>query len=77
MKEKTGLWKKQSKKGNNYYGGKIKIGDKEYSLALFKNNKNKDNQPDLTLYVEEIKKEKKSYTLDEMVYDVKDEDLAF
>lgn len=69
MKEKTGLWQTKSKNGKNYYKGKIKIGDKEYTLALFKNEKNKETSPDLMLYVEEKQKEKKSYTVDEVVYD--------
>ena len=85
MKEKTGLWKKQSKKGNSYYGGKIKIGDKEYNIAVFKNNKEKDTQPDLMLYLNEKEVEKTSYTTDEIVYEdfgnstneISDEDLAF
>lgn len=69
MKIKTGLWKKQSKKGNNYYSGKIKIGNKEYNIALFKNEKSKETSPDLMLYIEEKQKEKTSYTVDEVVYD--------
>lgn len=85
MKIKTGLWKKQSKKGTNYYSGKVVIEDKEYNLAIFKNNKEKDTQPDLMLYIEEKEKEKKSLTIDEVVYsdfgkdieNIKDEDLAF
>ncbi len=86
MKEKTGLWKKQSKKGNSYYGGKIKIGDKEYTIAVFKNNKEKDTQPDLMLYLNEKEVEKTSYTVDEIVNseefakgteEITDEDIAF
>lgn len=85
MKIKTGLWKKESKKGTNYYSGKIKLGDKEYNLAIFKNNKEKDTQPDLMLYLNEKEVEKTSYTKDEVVYadfgnstdEISDEDLAF
>lgn len=86
MKEKTGLWKKQSKKGNDYYSGKIKIEGQEYTIALFKNNKNKDTQPDLMLYLNKAEKEKTSFTVDEIVNaeefgkgteEIKDEDIAF
>lgn len=89
MKEKTGLWKRKSKKGNDYYSGKLRIAAEEYSIALFKNDKDKDSQPDLMLYInkiEDIKKEKTSYTVDEIVNseefakgteDISDEDLAF
>lgn len=76
MKNKTGLWKTESKNGKNYYKGKIKIGEKEYNIAIFKNEKSKDTQPDLTLYFEEKtqEKEKTSFTPDELVHD---DDLAF
>lgn len=75
---KTGLWKTESKKGTKYYKGKIKIGDKEYQVSVFKNDKKNDKSPDLMLYVnEKVEKEKTSFTIDEAVYDIKDEDLAF
>lgn len=48
---KTGLWKKESSKGTTYYSGKLKIGDKEYQLTLFKNNKTNEKQPDLNILV--------------------------
>lgn len=48
---RAGLWKKESSKGNTYYSGKLKIGDKEYQCSLFKNNKTNDKQPDLNLIV--------------------------
>lgn len=51
MNEKIGLWAKQSKNGNVYYAGKIKINDKEYKLQLFKvENKNSEKSPDYTLF---------------------------
>ena len=34
MEIKTGLWKKQSKKGNTYYSGKIEIEGKTYENVL-------------------------------------------
>lgn len=87
MKEKTGLWKTESKKGNSYYKGKIKIEGKEYTLAVFKNeNKKSETSPDIMLYVEEKQKEKTSYTVDEIVNseefgngteNISDDDLAF
>jgi hypothetical protein len=48
---RAGLWKKESQKGNTYYSGKLKIGDKEYQCSLFKNNKTNEKQPDLNLIV--------------------------
>ena len=45
------LWKKESSKGNTYYSGKLKIGDKEYQVSLFKNNKTNEKQPDLNIIV--------------------------
>lgn len=45
------LWKKTSSKGTTYYSGKLKIGDKEYQLTLFKNNKTNEKQPDLNILV--------------------------
>lgn len=45
------LWKKESSKGNTYYSGKLKIGDKEFQLSLFKNNKTNEKQPDLNIIV--------------------------
>ena len=49
---KIGLWAKQSKNGNTYYAGKIKINDKEYKLQLFKaENKKSEKSPDYTLFI--------------------------
>ena len=48
---KSALWKKESQKGNTYYSGKLKIGDKEFQVSLFKNNKTNEKQPDLNLFV--------------------------
>lgn len=45
------LWKKESSKGNTYYSGKLKIGDKEFQVSLFKNNKTNEKQPDLNIIV--------------------------
>lgn len=45
------LWKKTSSKGNTYYTGKLKIGDKEYQVTLFNNNKTSDKSPDFNLIV--------------------------
>ncbi len=48
---RAGLWKKTSDKGTIYYSGKIKIGDREFYLTLFKNNKTNEKQPDLNIIV--------------------------
>lgn len=48
---KIGLWKKESQRGTTYYSGKLKIGDKEFQLTLFKNNKTNEKQPDLNILV--------------------------
>ena len=48
---RCGLWKKESSKGTTYYSGKLKIGEKEYQLTLFKNNKTNEKQPDLNIIV--------------------------
>lgn len=48
---RAGLWKKTSDKGTTYYSGKIKIGDREFYLTLFKNNKTNEKQPDLNIIV--------------------------
>lgn len=48
---RAGLWKKESQKGNTYYSGKLKIGDKEFQVSLFKNNKTNEKQPDLNIIV--------------------------
>ena len=48
---RAGLWQKKSSKGNTYYSGKLKIGDKEFQVSLFKNNKTNEKQPDLNIIV--------------------------
>ena len=49
---RTGLWKKQSEKGTKYCSGKLKIGDKEYQLTLFNNDKKgNEKAPDFNLIV--------------------------
>lgn len=50
---KTGLWKKESKRGNIYYSGKIKIENKEYYINLFKNNKTNEKQPDFNIILKD------------------------
>lgn len=82
---RTGLWSKESKRGNKYYEGKIKMGEREYKVVLFQVENKKEKSPDYSLIMELIVKneEKKSYTPDEVVYanfgetQIKDEDLAF
>lgn len=48
---RAGLWQKKSDKGTTYYSGKLKIGEREFYLTLFKNNKTNEKQPDLNIIV--------------------------
>ena len=48
---RAGLWQKKSDKGTTYYSGKIKMGEREFYLTLFKNNKTNEKQPDLNIIV--------------------------
>ena len=48
---RCGLWKKESSKGTTYYSGKLKLGEREYQVSLFKNNKTNEKQPDLNLII--------------------------
>jgi hypothetical protein len=48
---RVAFWRKESSKGNVYYSGKLKIGDKEFQCSLFKNNKTNEKQPDLNIIV--------------------------
>jgi hypothetical protein len=87
MELKTGLWKKQSKKGNSYYSGKIKIEDKEYWVRLFKNNKENEKQPDLNLILDkdiEVPKNPSQDALDDQIFkefgekvEIEESELAF
>jgi hypothetical protein len=87
MEIKTGLWKKQSKKGNSYYSGKIKIEDKEYWVRIFKNNKENDKQPDLNLFLDkdiEVQKNPGQDALDDQIFkefgekvEIEESELAF
>ena len=52
MEIKTGLWKKESKKGNKYCSGKFKLDGKEYYLTLFNNDKKgNEKAPDFNLII--------------------------
>lgn len=87
MEIKTGLWKKQSKKGNSYYSGKIKIEEKEYWVRIFKNNKENEKQPDLNLFLNqdiEVPKNPNQDALDDQIFkefgdkiDIEESELAF
>lgn len=51
VNNRTGLWKKSSKSGNDFLGGNLKIDGKEYSIRVFKNErKEKPSQPDYTMF---------------------------
>lgn len=55
--EITGAWIKE-KEGKTRIYSKIKLGNKEYHLNLFKNeNKEKSNQPDYNISIKDIKNE--------------------
>lgn len=49
---RAGLWKKVGKSGITFCSGKLKIGDKEYQLTLFNNDKKgNEKAPDFNLIV--------------------------
>lgn len=49
---RTGLWKKEAKSGTKYCSGKLKIGDREYYVTLFNNDKKgNEKAPDFNLIV--------------------------
>jgi len=49
---KLGLWKQQSKNGLNYYSGYREINWTKVRVTLFKNQKQNDKQPDLSVIIE-------------------------
>ncbi len=56
MKPYLKLWKRESKRGNPSYGGKLPSGEK---VMLFKNDrKQSEKDPDLILYLAEEQTEK-------------------
>lgn len=56
---RTGLWVRESKSGNKFMGGILKIGEVEYNIRIFRNAKKETNkQPDYTMFYE-LKEEKK------------------
>jgi hypothetical protein len=49
---RAGLWKKEAKSGTKYCTGKLKIGDREYQVTLFNNDKKgNEKAPDFNLIV--------------------------
>ena len=49
---RAGLWKKEAKSGTKYCSGKLKIGEKEYQVTLFNNDKRgNEKAPDFNLIV--------------------------
>ena len=77
----TGLYVNETKKGDQYLSGKTMDGTKKY--LLFKNGfKEKDNQPDWVLYVEDLeatpKAPKKDFSLsNKKVSAAENEDIPF
>lgn len=59
---RTGLWVSESKNGRKYMRGSMKIGDSEYLIKIFKNEKKeKPSQPDYNMLYE-LKEEKQEPT---------------
>ena len=53
-KYRTGLWKKQAKSGITYCSGKIKLGDREFQVVLFNNDKKgNEKAPDFNLILKD------------------------
>ena len=51
---RSALWKKEAKSGVKYCSGKLKIGDKEYQVTLFNNDKKgNEKAPDFNLIVKD------------------------
>ena len=49
---RCGLWKKKSQKGTTYCTGKFKIGEKEYYITLFNNDKKgNEKAPDFQMII--------------------------
>lgn len=75
---RTGLWSKESKSGNKFLSGNLKIEGKEYSIRIFKNErKEKSNQPDYTMFydLKEKNQEAKSIENDNKEVQLTDEDF--
>ena len=81
---RCGLWKKQSQKGTKYCTGKLKIGDREYQITLFNNDKKgNEKAPDFNLIVkdnintqgkqEQVKEVPKNSDLEQVKDPLKDE----
>lgn len=51
---RTGLWKKQAKSGITYCSGKIKLGNREFQVVLFNNDKRgNEKAPDFNLILKD------------------------
>lgn len=51
---RCGLWKREAKSGVKYCSGKLKIGDREWSVTLFNNDKKRNEKaPDFNLIVKD------------------------
>lgn len=81
---RTGLWKKEANSGTKYCSGKLKIGEKEYQVTLFNNDKRgNEKAPDFNLIVrnniisqkkkEQIKKEQINNELEQNNNPLRDE----
>ena len=82
---RTGLWKREAKSGVKYCTGKIKIGDREYQVRLFNNDKKgNDKAPDFNLIIKtELEAPKSNIPSDEAFkefgnsIEIDDDELAF
>ena len=65
---RCGVWKKVAKSGVKYCTGKIKIGDREYQVRLFNNDKKgNDKAPDFNLIIKtELEAQKSNIPSDEV-----------
>lgn len=51
---RSALWKKEAKSGVKYCSGKLKIGEREYQVTLFNNDKKgNEKAPDFNLIVKD------------------------
>ena len=65
---RCGIWKKVAKSGVKYCTGKIKIGDREYQVRLFNNDKKgNEKAPDFNLIIKtELEVSKSNIPSDEV-----------
>lgn len=81
---RSALWKKEAKSGVKYCSGKLKIGEREYQVTLFNNDKKgNEKAPDFNLIIkdsintqgkqEQVKEVPKNSELEQVKDPLKDE----